>query len=227
MAVELPPGTNLNIRIARFFTKAKEEIVREPKQVAVPDGHGNLVMQEIINYRKTGKMVTEDWVSYGPPGQLDRSQTPVKISMLQKVMPPQGEYHPAAQAQYEMAQMVLKHYEMWQKGQELPIDGTPLAAWNGLTHEEVEEFHKRGIRTVEEIRDMTDALIAKLNVPRIREKKAMAQRFLDAADHNRVAAEREADREEVKSLQEQVAQLTQALAASGKGKPQKQPGKEQ
>ena len=146
MAVELPPGSTLNIRIAKFFTKAKEEIVREPKQVAVPDGHGNLVMQEIINYKKTGKMVTEDWVSYGPAGQLDRSQTPVKISTLEKVMPPQGEFHPAAQAQYEMAQMVLKHYQMWKEGQEMPIDGTPLAAWNGLTHEEVEEFHKRGIR---------------------------------------------------------------------------------
>ena len=44
----------------------------------------------------------------------------------------------------------------------------------------------------------------------------MAQRFLDAADHNRVAAERESMLADQQAMKEQIAELTAALSAKTK-----------
>jgi hypothetical protein len=185
-----------------------------------------------IMYRKTGKMILKDWVSYAPPDGMDRTVTNEPITDVQKVQPSGGEFHPAAEAQYAVAQYILKHYEEWKKGHEMPLDGTPLAAWNAITHEEAEVFKKHGIRTVEEIREMGDNLISRIPVPRLREKKAMAARFLEAADQNAVAADRQIDKERIQALEDQIKDMarervTQAIPppqtqTRGPGRPRKQ-----
>ncbi len=191
MGVEL--RSNLNIRIVKFYSKAK------PKK----DASG----------KETGEMTTEDWVSYAPPGQLDRAVTNEKISAIQRIKRPEAEHHPAAETQYEFRDFILKHYELWKKGEEAPLEGTPLAAWNALDTDAVESFKKAGIRTVEEIRDMTDTIISKVQIPRPRELKLQAARFLDAADQNRAAAAIARRDEEMEALRAEIAEMRKSLAS--------------
>lgn len=189
MAVELPKS-DLNIRIVKFYSK--------PKPVKV-------------NGKETGDMTTEDWVSYAPPGQLDRMVTHEKISAIKRIMKPEAEHHPAAESQFQFREFILKHYDMWKAGEEAPLDGTPLAAWNALDNDMVDSFKRAGIRTVEEIRDMNDAIISKVNVPRPRELKALAKRFLDAADQNRVAAEVQRRDDELEALRAEMAEMRKTM----------------
>jgi hypothetical protein len=192
MAVELPK-TDLNIRIVKFYSRPK------PKK----DDSG----------KETGEMTTEDWVAYAPPGQLDRSVTNEKISAIQRIKRPEAEHHPAAETQFQFKEYILKHYDMWKAGEEAPVDGTPLAAWNALDTDMVEAFKRAGVRTVEEIRDMNDSIISRVNVPRPRELKVLAQRFLEAADQNRVAAELKRRDDEMDALKAQLAELQKSVAA--------------
>jgi hypothetical protein len=212
-----------HIRIKRFLSKPKEETIREPEMLPISDGQGGYTMKAtgVIKYVKTGKMISRDWVEYGPPGELDRSLTSRPISEIQAIVPSQGSYDPTADAQYAFAQYVLQHYEAWKKGKALPIDGTPLEAWNGLTQEEVEALHSSGIRTVEEIANMNEQAMTGAKVARMREKKVLAARFLEASNQNALAADREADKAQLADMRERMAQQDALIAELTRGKAKK------
>lgn len=207
------PTNQVNVVIVKFYSKAKEEIVKVPKMVPVADGKGGLAMVEVMDYQKTGKMIPEDWVLVAPPGQLDRQVTPHKIADIQKIKGTGAENHPASDSMVHFRDFILRHYDMWKKGEEVPLEGTPLVAWNALSTEEVDAFKKAGIRTVEEIRDMNDTLLGKVQVARPREKKALAKRFLEAADQNRASAELARRDAEMEALKAQIADLQKSMAA--------------
>lgn len=204
----------LNIRIVKFFSKPREEVIHETKMVPFPDGKGGIVMMETTDYRKTGKMVPEDWVAYAPPGGLDRAVTNMKISEIKKIKKSGANHHIAADTMCAFRDYILERYEMWKKGEEAPIVGTPLVAWNALDTEEVAAFKRAGIHTVEEIRDMSDTILSKVMVARPREKKALAARFLEAADQNRAAAEIKRRDEEMEALRAELAEMRKHIASA-------------
>jgi len=76
-----------------------------------------------------------------------------------------------------------KHYEAWKKGQEVPIEGTPLDQWAVIPREKALELQAANIRTVEELADVTD-----IRIPRRSDWRTLrqhAQNWLLQAEKNK------------------------------------------
>ncbi|WP_420959358.1 hypothetical protein [Brucella sp. IR073] len=114
--------------------------------------------------------------------------------------------------------MIEPAYEAWKRGQELPMEGTPLAAWAGVTPEQAQAFHRAGIRTVEEVASLTDGVISKIHLPGVRDFVVQARAFLEAADRNVVADKLSAQQDEIDSLKEQLAAAMELLEETNKAK---------
>ena len=78
--------------------------------------------------------------------------------------------------------MIGPAYEAWKKGQELPVEGTPLQAWSAVTPEQVQMFKAMGIHTVEEVRDMSENALQGLRFPNARDMPKLAHDFLESGD---------------------------------------------
>jgi len=75
-----------------------------------------------------------------------------------------------------------RHYEAWKKGQETPLEGTPLDQWAVIPRERVLELQAANIRTVEELADVTD-----IRIPRRSDWRTLrqhAQNWLLQAEKN-------------------------------------------
>jgi hypothetical protein len=97
-------------------------------------------------------------------------------------------------------------YLAWKEGREVPLNGTPLAAWPGVTPEQAEVFRLAGIRSVEQVRDLTDSLRAKVRLPNTRELQDLAKLYLENTGVA-AAAEREAAKDR------QIADMAERMEA--------------
>lgn len=117
--------------------------------------------------------------------------------------------------------MIEPAYDAWKKGQEIPLHGTPLAAWGGVTAEQAHALTRVGIRTVEEVAGLTDAAMGKIPLPNVRDLIAQAKAFLDTADRNVVADQLANQQTEIDTLKEQLAAAMELLEEQAKGKKSK------
>lgn len=156
------------------------------------------------NPAKPDEMIGEDWVEYGPLGQLDRSVNEDKISRLRALRPlaDSGD-NPAMMMAHARWDSIRPRYEAWKQGQEMPESGTPLAAWNAVTPEQAEAFKMRGIRTIEEVAGLTDAHFERLPIPNMRVLVKQAQLYLESADTRKVAAHLESRDGVIESLKQE------------------------
>lgn len=97
-------------------------------------------------------------------------------------------------------------YMAWKEGREIPLNGTPLAAWPGITPEQAEIFRLAGVRSVEQVRDMSDTVRSKVRLPQVRELQDLARIFLENSGAA-AAAEREAAKDR------QIADMAERMAA--------------
>lgn len=129
------------------------------------------------------EMIGIDMVAYGPVGQLDRTINISKVSTLSKIMPLQGnEQNPAVAMAHARWDAIKPRYDAWKTGNELPIQGTPLAAWNGVTPEQAEILKASNIRTVEEIAELNDATRARIPLPGLQDLIGSAKRYVASSD---------------------------------------------
>lgn len=135
-----------------------------------------------------GKLIPIDMCAYGPIGQLQRSLTITEVKRLAAVRQEDGNNDSAIGMARARWDMIRPQYEAWKSGQEMPLNGTPLAAWNAVTPEQAEVFKSRGVRTVEDIAGLTDAAIEGIPVPRLRDLKKSAHLFLDSAETAKFAS---------------------------------------
>lgn len=163
-----------------------------------------------------------DWVEIAPSGEaFDKQRTEHLVSHL---IPPEVENDKQRAADTYIAMrarwdVIEPAYKAWKANQELPEHGTPFAAWSGLTAE-MGEYLKRhfGIRTVEELAEMSPDHAARLPFPNARKIPETAKRFLSGAD----AAAKDA---ELAEMRDQIAALTAALNESKpakRGRPPKE-----
>lgn len=73
-------------------------------------------------------------------------------------------------------------YDAWKDGTEIPETGTPLAAWSGVSPEIAEVLKGMSIRTVEDVRDMSESTFTKLPVPNARKLPQLAKEYLEGSD---------------------------------------------
>jgi hypothetical protein len=114
---------------------------------------------------------------------------------------------------HERWSIIDKHYRAWLAGQEAPVDGTPLAAWNALTPEQADVLRANSIKTVEDVAALTDTHIARLPLPNMRELIRQARHFIDAAEQTRFAASLAAKEREIESLKAENAERDAQIAA--------------
>lgn len=180
------------------------------------------------NPKDAGQMIGVDWVEYGPMAGLDRTTTIDRVAnILDKLQPLADSQNPAVIMAHEKADIVGKAYNAWKTGRELPISGTPLAAWNGVTPEQAEVMIRAGIRSVEEVAALTDATSSRLGLPNRNALIQLAKNFLDAKEQSRLASrlsekdekidmlasENEDAKAQMAAMQEKLDELTSQLAA--------------
>lgn len=162
-----------------------------------------------------GKPRGVDMVRYAAVGAAQRSVNIEAVHQLSKVVPiQQAPDNPAVVFANERWDAIRPQYEAWKQGEEVELSGTPLAAWPGLSPSQAAGFHAVGIRTVEEVAAMSDAIVKRVPFPGAEKLKDSAAAFLQSFDRERTASEIAAIREENRNLQEQLQELLAAQRAS-------------
>lgn len=165
-----------------------------------------------------------DWVEIAPSGEaFDRTHTWHRIK---DITPPQNVddtrrdsmSFKIAEARWER---IRPAYEAYKRGQDLPDDGTPLAAWAGVSPEQVAHLKAMGIKTVEGVRDMGEGAVSRLPFPNAKKLPKLAADFLSSR------GEAEKDRM-IADMQERMAIMEEMIAAGqpekrGPGRPRKEP----
>jgi len=73
-----------------------------------------------------------------------------------------------------------RKYDAWSKGQEVPVDGTHISHWPGLSPSMFKNLTHLNILTIEDVADMNEEALAKVGMGG-RELKRKAQTFLEAS----------------------------------------------
>lgn len=180
-------------------------------------------MTRVIEFRteyRTGKDPI-DWVLIAPAGPgFEKTRTWHRV---EKLRPPEDWDASKRQSltykvMVERWAVIGPAYEAWKEGSELPENGTPLEAWSGVTVDQARFLKAMGIRTVEDVRDMTDAAISQLKFPHSRKLPQLAREYLAGAD----MASKDA---QIAEMQERMAAMEAMLEESAKpkrGRPAKQ-----
>lgn len=176
-------------QVHRFFTK----YAPDPKDPAI--------------------IVGTDWVEYGPPGARERTSITSRISTISRVMPLEKDAsNPAIIMANDRWAYIKPLYEAWKSGQDLPETGTPLAAWNGLTTEQADALRMRGVKTVEEIAEMTDAIRTRVGLPGMVRMQEAAKLFIQSKDTVKVASALEQKDKEIADLKLQMEEMMSMLS---------------
>jgi hypothetical protein len=181
----------------------------------------DFVVLEFKTEYKNGKET--DWVEIAPSGEaFERVHTWHRVKDL---MPPAEVDETRRNAEGYQVMMarwsvIGPRYEAWKRNEALPEDGTPLAAWSGVSPEQAQYLKRMGINTLEGVRDMSESAIVKLPFPNARKLPQLAAEFLSSK------GEAEKDRM-IADMQERMAIMEEMLAASqpekrGPGRPRKQ-----
>ena len=101
------------------------------------------------------------------------------------------------------------HYEAWKRGQDMPLVGTPLAAWPGVTRQQADILKFLNVRTVEDVAAMTDADRMRFGLGGL-ELIQQAKAFLEAQRDRSVIAAEMAGRD--KKLAEQSTEIADLKA---------------
>lgn len=176
-------------------------------------------------YRGTGENAKRiDWVNIGPVGLVFTNTTWYRVSELNPAnlrrndRDPEGISHAAMERRWAY---IEKHYEAWLKGQELPLEGTPLAAWGGISKEVAEAFIKAGVRTVEEVAALRDSDKGRIPVPGVHDYIKAAKSFLDNAGRVDTDERMKALEANNSKLADELKAATELLEQLTKGKRQK------
>lgn len=155
-----------------------------------------------------GTMREIDMVEYGPVGQIHMRTTRDTVSRLSKVRPvdPYSEDEGAKLAGIRWS-IIEPQYRAWKKGQDVPEDGTPLAAWPGLTAEQLEIVRHTGLRSIEELAGANDAVLSQIKLPNTNSLREQAKLFLASKDKHAMANRFSAVESENKDLKDQLEEM--------------------
>jgi hypothetical protein len=128
-----------------------------------------------------------------------------------------------------MWEFIRPRYEAWKNNQDLPETGTPLAAWNHLTQSQAEILRVNGVRSVEDVAQLTDTHFHRIPIPNLRSFVDAAKKFLDSKDVNAFTAQMEAKDEQLAAANARIDQMAEMLAKfmeeKGSEPPKRGPGR--
>lgn len=161
-----------------------------------------------------GKPVVEDWVKYAPIHAVQTVQTWERVERLRpkdaiEDNPDAGERAAFIRTRWGEIEPA---YAAWKSGNDIPTNGTPLAAWPGVTPDQAAALKMSGIRTVEEVASMPDHVLAKVHLPNMREMRTNAKAFLDSRGDAETAARLAKAEADNASMREQLDEALKMLA---------------
>lgn len=159
--------------------------------------------------RDKSKMRAIDYVTYAPISAIMTSQNVERVDFLRpdKVDPTKDLQGKKKQFMEYRWSFIEPAYKAWKNGQTIPVNGTPLGAWNQLTKEQAKVLTSHGFQTVEEIAEMGDPAARKLNLPGAALLPKQARTFLETTD-------RAAAAQTIESLKAQMAEQKEQLDAA-------------
>lgn len=113
------------------------------------------------------------------------------------------------------------HYTAWKAGHEIPETGTPLGAWPAISQDQGEALRSVGLRTVEDVAKVSEAILSRPPLPQMRELQRQAKMFLEGRDKASLEYK-------LAQLEEQNAAMMEMLAEQKpkRGRPRKEEGAE-
>lgn len=165
-----------------------------------------------------GKRIMEnqevDWVSYAPAHSPINTMNWERIKHLEVTDEMlSGEVTEKIRLMAVRWDQIEPAYRAWKSGHDVPVSGTPLAAWAGVTAEKAEVLRRYGIRTVEEIAQLAEGQLEKIQLPGMRALKKEANIFLEGRGAAE-SAQREAERDAtIATLEERLREQDERMAA--------------
>lgn len=141
-----------------------------------------------------GSTSTREWVLLTKPGVMHSYATWYRITDQFK-------------ARSALWPAIQPAYDAWKRGQDAPETGTPLGAWPAINQEIAAAFRAVGVRSVEEVADIGESVMAKVRIPNVRRWKDEAKLFLKARDSRGIELTVKAQNEEIAALKAQIAEL--------------------
>lgn len=165
--------------------------------------------------RRIMEMMEVDWVSYAPAHSPINTQNWERIKHLEVTDEMlRGEVTEKLRSMKVRWDQIVPAYSAWKSGQEMPTLGTPLAAWPGVTQEKAEVLRRYGVRSVEDVRELVESQLDRIQLPGMRDLRKAAKLFLEnkgAAE----TAERDTERDnEIAALKAQLAETNERFAAA-------------
>lgn len=176
------------------------------------DGLGYLLD---ANGKLVKKLQEEDWVSYSPSHSVQNSITTERVRHMLPDPARLGRDDDGAKLAFMKArwEQIEPHYRAWKEGRELPVDGFPLHSWPGITPEAAEVLQKYHVKSVQQVRDLSEQHLERVPLPNLRDLKKRAGLFLESLESDRVAA-REAEKDaQIAGMAEQIKALNDKLAS--------------
>lgn len=150
-----------------------------------------------------GSLRAVDWVRWARVGS-NGATTDEKVDRVKK-------HDPAVWSAIQRA------YEAWKNGQDVPVDGTPLEAWPGVSRGQVATLRLLNVRTVEELAEVNDATMDRIGLGSRKLRDAAVAFVAARADGSAaVAAKLAAAEEKNRQLEERLAELEARFARKRK-----------
>lgn len=105
--------------------------------------------------------------------------------------------------EYRWAQ-IKPAFDAWLNGQVIPEYGIPLAAWSQIGADQLKMLQASGLKSIEDVRDLTENQIGKIKLPNVRDLKKMATLYLEGLGGAKLAEENAARDAEIAGLKEQL-----------------------
>ena len=149
-----------------------------------------------------GSMKPVEWVKFRAIGD-DKTEA---VHRVKDIIPPVGatENNPSHAAMIWRWNILGPKYNAWKKGEELPEEGTPLAAWSAISPEMSKALKAIEIYTVEQVAAIGDSVTEKLRFPNARKLPELAKAFLKGTSKAAAA-------KEIADLKEQLAAMTELM----------------
>lgn len=141
------------------------------------------VLEFKVKMNRAGKPV--EYVCYAPAHGIQSMQTWARVKDM---IPPDGSNsrrEPPGGKIFHMKAIwsqIEPHYRAWKEGIDMPEDGTPLSAWPGVNEAEIQALNRAGLKSVEDVANMSESSLDKLQLPNPRGFRDQARKFVEMKD---------------------------------------------
>lgn len=118
----------------------------------------------------------------------------------------------AGQIPPEWPDLFTRAYEFWKKGQEMPLNGTPIKGWQVMTPAQQENLVAVGVLTVEDLSELSDEATQRIGTGAVSMKLKARAWLKEAGSVGSVAAENETLRRDLDSANALAASQAAMLA---------------